>query len=65
MNHINRALVAVHGRIDDLRARAEAEAEQGDVVEKVIIVAAVAAMAIAAMLAIRALVDGKIAGINL
>lgn len=64
MSTINRIIVVTTGRIAELRLRAEAESEQGDVVEKVIIVAAVALMAIAAMAAIKALVDGKIAGIQ-
>ena len=65
MSHLNRLAVAVQSRIGDLRARAEAESEQGEIVEKVIIVAAVAAMAIGAMAAISLLVTGKIAGIKL
>ena len=65
MNTINRMIVAANGRIADLRDRAEAESEQGDVIEKVIIVAAVAVMAIAAMAAIKALVDIKIGSIQL
>ena len=65
MNQINRMIVAVNGRVAELRTRADEEAEQGELIEKVIIVAAVAAMAIAAMAAIKALVDIKIAGIQL
>lgn len=65
MSHLNRLAVAAQSRYGDLRARAEAESEQGEIVEKVIIVAAVAAMAIGAMAAISLLVTGKIAGIKL
>ena len=52
-------------RVDLARQRARDESEQGEIVEKVIIVAAVAAMAIGAMAAISLLVTGKIAGIKL
>lgn len=65
MSQINRIILAVNGRVADLRARADEESEQGEIVEKVIIVAAVAGMAIAAMAAIKALVDIKIGGIQL
>ena len=65
MSHLNRFAIATQSRFGDLKARAEAESEQGDVVEKVIITAGVALMAIAAMAAISLLVSGKIAGIKL
>jgi hypothetical protein len=65
MNHINHLAVAAHSRFEELRTRAEAESEQGELVEKVIITAGVALMAIAAMAAISLLVSGKIAGIHL
>ena len=65
MSHMNQLIVAAQTRFGDLRARAEAESEQGDIVEKVIVTAAVAAISIAAMAAISLLVTGKIAGIKL
>jgi DNA/RNA endonuclease YhcR with UshA esterase domain len=65
MSHMNHLIVAAQTRFGDLRARAEAESEQGDIVEKVIVTAAVAAISIAAMAAISLLVTGKIAGIKL
>lgn len=65
MNHIIRIFVTLNGRIAELRTRAEVESERGDIVEKVIIVAGVALITIAAVAAIKALVDGKIANINL
>ena len=65
MNHLNHLAVAAHSRFAELRTRAEAESEQGELVEKVIITAGVAIMAIAAMAAISLLVSGKIAGIHL
>lgn len=49
----------------EARARALEESERGEVVEKVIIVAAAAAIAIAAMAAIAAAVDLKIGGLQL
>ena len=65
MSHMNHLIVAGQPWFGDLRARAEAESEQGDIVEKVIVTAAVAAISIAAMAAISLLVTGKIAGIKL
>ncbi|MAT06896.1 MAG: hypothetical protein CL424_17820 [Acidimicrobiaceae bacterium] len=47
------------------KARAEQGADRGEVVEKVIIVAAAAAITIAAMAAIAAAVDIKVAGLEL
>lgn len=52
-------------QIAEFRTRARADAERGEVVEKVIIVAAAAAMAIAAMAAIAAAVNAKIGGLQL
>lgn len=49
----------------DARARARQEADHGEVVEKVIIVAAAAAIAIAAMAAIALAVDVKVGSIQL
>ena len=52
-------------RLADARARAVDEADRGEVVEKVIIVAAAAAIAIAAMAAIALAVDVKIGNLEL
>ena len=52
-------------RLADAHGRARAEADRGEVVEKVIIVAAAAAIAIAAMAAIAMAVDVKVAGLEL
>lgn len=52
-------------RLDEARSRASEEADRGEIVEKVIIVAAAAAIAIAAMAAIKLAVDIKIGGIQL
>jgi len=49
----------------DARMRARDEADRGEVVEKVIIVAAAAAIAIAAMAAIALAVDIKVGSIEL
>ena len=49
----------------DTRARAVEEADHGEIVEKVIIVAAAAAIAIAAMAAIALAVDIKIGALEL
>jgi hypothetical protein len=51
--------------LTDARARAREEADHGEVVEKVIIVAAAAAIAIAAMAAIALAVDIKVGSIEL
>ena len=61
MTQIHRLVVAVQGRVDELRTRAEAEAEQGELIEKVIIVGGMAALAIIVVAAITALVNGKLA----
>ena len=61
----NRLTIGARQRLDDVRERANAEAEQGEIVEKVIIVAAAAAIAIAAMAAISLAVTGKLAGLKL
>jgi hypothetical protein len=65
IHHTNRFAVAIQTRLDDTRSRATAEAETGEIVEKVIIVAAAAVIAIAAMAAISAAVDIKIGGLHL
>lgn len=52
-------------RLAETRTRASEEADRGEVVEKVIIVAAAAAIAIAAMAAIALAVDIKIGGLEL
>jgi hypothetical protein len=52
-------------RVDLARQRARDESEQGEIVEKVIIVAAAAGIAIAAMAAIALAVSGKLGGLNL
>ena len=49
----------------EAKSRALAEADRGEVVEKVIIVAAAAAIAIAAMAAIALAVNIKVGGIQL
>lgn len=54
-----------HTAVLEARARAAEEADRGEIVEKVIIVAAAAAIAIAAMAAIAAAVDIKIGGLSL
>lgn len=54
-----------HAAVADVRARAVEEPDRGEIVEKVIIVAAAAAIAIAAMLAISIAVDAKIGGLQL
>lgn len=51
--------------VADARTRARHEAERGEIVEKVIIVAAAAAIAIAAMAAIALAVDIKVGSIQL
>ena len=60
-------IVWFQAQLIEARARAAEEAERGEIVEKVIIVAAAAAIAIAiaAMAAIAAAVDIKIAGLEL
>ena len=66
MANVNRVislrLLGAQQRIADARTRAASETEQGEIVEKVIIVAAAALIAIAAMAAIAAAVDLKIGG---
>ena len=52
-------------RVAEARSRAGDEADRGEVVEKVIIVAAAAAIAIGAMAAIALAVDIKIGGLEL
>ena len=58
-------IVWFQAQLIEARARAAEEAKRGEIVEKVIIVAAAAAIAIAAMAAIAAAVDIKIAGLEL
>lgn len=66
MNAMTRLLTWFHTQYLEARARADGEdADRGEIVEKVIIVAAAAAIAIAAMAAIAAAVDIKIAGLEL
>lgn len=62
---LHRLTVWLHVLAADVRERARDEADRGEVVEKVIIVAAAAAIAIAAMAAIAAAVDLKIGGLQL
>jgi hypothetical protein len=52
-------------RVDLARQRARDESEQGEIVEKVIIVAAAAGIAIAVMAAIALAVTGKLGGLRL
>ena len=52
-------------RVDTLRRRAHDEGERGEIVEKVIIVAAAAGIAIAAMAAIALAVTGKLGSLHL
>jgi hypothetical protein len=52
-------------RVDLAHQRARDESEQGEIVEKVIIVAAAAGIAIAAMAAIALAVTGKLGNLNL
>ena len=65
MTTLIRFTLAARHRIEEARQRATAENEQGEIVEKVIIVAAAAAIAIAAMAAIALAVSGKLGGLNL
>jgi hypothetical protein len=65
MTLIHRLDISVRNRVAELRERAHAESEQGDIIDKVIIVAATAGIAIAAMAAISALVDAKVMGIKI
>ena len=58
-------IVWFQAQLIEARARAAEEAERGEIVEKVIIVAAAAAIAIAAMAAIALAVDIKVGGIEL
>jgi hypothetical protein len=60
----NLAARAQH-RVAIARQRARDEGEQGEIVEKVIIVAAAAAIAIAAMAAIALAVTGKLGSLRL
>lgn len=62
---VHRLIACLHVLVVDARERAKREADRGEVVEKVIIVAAAAGMAIAAMAAIAAAVDLKIGGLQL
>lgn len=55
----------LQGRVAEVCARAREDGERGEIVEKVIIVAAAAAIAIAAMAAIAAAVDIKIGSLKL
>jgi hypothetical protein len=62
---VHRFSAWLHVRAVEARDRAMREADHGEVVEKVIIVAAAAAIAISAMAAIAAAVDLKIGGLQL
>jgi len=62
---MTRFVVWLHVQIAEARARAREGADSGEIVEKVIIVAAAAAIAIAAMLAIANAVELKIGGLEL
>lgn len=65
MSTITSATVWLHAFLRDVGHRARAEADHGEVVEKVIIAAAAAALAIATMAAIALLVGAKVASIQL
>lgn len=65
MEVLTRVVTWLRLRLHDARTRAVAEADGGEIVEKVIIVAAAAAIAIAAMAAIALAVDIKVGGIEL
>ena len=65
MEVLTRVVTWLRLRLADARSRAVAEADRGEIVEKVIIVAAAAAIAIAAMAAIALAVDIKVGGIEL
>ena len=65
MEVLTRVVTWLRLRLDDVRARAVAEADRGEIVEKVIIVAAAAAIAIGTMAAIALAVDIKVGGIEL
>lgn len=65
MEVLTRVVTWLRLRLDDARTRAVAEADRGEIVEKVIIVAAAAAIAIGAMAAIALAVDIKVGGIEL
>lgn len=58
-------LLWLQTQLVEVRDRAREDGERGEVVEKVIIVAAAAAIAIAAMAAIAMAVDLKIGGLQL
>jgi hypothetical protein len=62
---VHRLSAWLHVLAAEARERAIREAGHGEVVEKVIIVAAAAAIAIAAMAAIAAAVDLKVGGLQL
>ena len=65
MHSVLRATSWLRIFLADTRARAVEEADHGEIVEKVIIVAAAAAIAIAAMAAIALAVNGKIGSLEL
>ena len=62
---VHRISARLHVLAAEARERAIRDADRGEVVEKVIIVAAAAGIAIAAMAAIAAAVDIKIGGLQL
>jgi hypothetical protein len=62
---MHQLIVRIRTTVTEARTRAAEEAERGEIVEKVIIVAAAAAIAIAAMAAVATAVDIKIANLVL
>ena len=62
---ITRMWLWARRRLEDARLVAATDRDRGEIVEKVIIVAAAAAIAIAAMAAIALAVDVKIGGLQL
>jgi len=65
MTALSHLVLWVHIQLLAVRTRAQEEADVGEIVEKVIIVAAAAAIAIGAMAAIAAAVDMKIGSLKL
>jgi hypothetical protein len=65
MKRINILLLSLAGYAADIRQRAREESESGFTVEKVIIVAASAAIAITVMIVLKNLIDAKVGGISL
>jgi hypothetical protein len=63
--YANQLAARAQQRVNLARQRAHDESEQGEIVEKVIIVAAAAGIAIAAMAAIALAVTGKLGSLRL